>query len=99
MLAWTADFPFGHQVPIMLMGAVIQEILEGGANARLVPYAQRLKLAQCRVIVLNGLVRGFEFQRGHGASPFFPIVMLLRLAQSHKPWQAIGVDARPYDAA
>jgi hypothetical protein len=94
MPARTADFPFGNQMPIMLPGAVVQEILEGGADGRFMPDTQLLKLTQRRAIVLNGLVRRLEFQRCHGVGPFFPIVMLLRLTQSRKPWQVIGVDAR-----
>ena len=46
-----------------------------GAGRCFIAYTQLLKLAQRRVIVLNGLVRRLEFQRWHGASPFYSFLM------------------------
>jgi hypothetical protein len=44
-LVRTPDFPFRHQRPIMLPGAVSEKILERGSNCRFMPDAQLLKLA------------------------------------------------------
>ena len=66
VLARAADFPFGHEGPIVLTGAVVEQALESGADGAFVGDAEVVELAQGGVVILDRLVRGPQFQPLHG---------------------------------
>src|ERR1017187_9906263 len=46
VLAGAADFPFGHEGPVVLAGAVVEQALKSGADGGFVSDAEIVELAQ-----------------------------------------------------
>ena len=60
------DGVLGHEGPAGLAGAVLEEVLEGGADGGLVGYAEVGEPVEGGVVGFDGLVGGFEGEGGHG---------------------------------
>ena len=58
VLARAADFPFGDEGPVVLAGAVVEQILESAADGDFVGDAEVVELAQGGVVISDRLVRG-----------------------------------------
>lgn len=59
------DLPFGNELPTKLPAAMLQQSLKCRTNRAFVRHDYGLELAQCFVIILNGLVSRFEVEFVH----------------------------------
>ncbi|MGA2616314.1 MAG: hypothetical protein ABSF26_01815 [Thermoguttaceae bacterium] len=64
-LPFSLELVFGHQCAAGLPRTLFQKGLEGRSDGPLVLDAEPFKLPKHLVVGLDGLVRGFEVQRGH----------------------------------